>query len=163
MGVHVHFPCMTTSGFDLCRPCTCYHCLCEFFCALVLLCLEGIVYFVISIPMTLTIVFASSSAKFYDASGERFDGGLPFRTECAKVSHSLNIAQLWISIFGPYYCRRKLLIYGYSIWVMTYFFSKTTVFCFPLGPWHIQSQFLSTRALPGLNSSSWKEALNSVR
>lgn len=61
---------------------------------LVLLYLEGISYLVISISTGSHNNFVSSSAKPSEPSGERFDGGLPFRTECAKVSHSLNIVQL---------------------------------------------------------------------
>lgn len=63
-------------------------------CLLVLLYLEGIIYLVTSIPTGSHNNFVSSSTKFSEPSGERFDGGLPFRSECAKVSHSLNIAQL---------------------------------------------------------------------
>ena len=61
------------SGPDLSRPCACFHILCEFIYALVLLWLEGRVSL---------------------SSGERdgFNGDSPFRDECSKVCHSLYIA-----------------------------------------------------------------------
>lgn len=47
----------------------------------------------------------------------------PFRTEYSKVSHSLYIVQLWVSLLIPIYCSKKLtwcslreaLIYGFII------------------------------------------------
>jgi hypothetical protein len=41
--------------------------------------------------------------------GEKFDGDIPFKTQCYKVSYSLHIVQLWITIFVPISCRMKLL------------------------------------------------------
>ena len=35
----------------------------------------------------------SSSSGLPELYGERFDGDIPFRTECSKVSHSLHIVQ----------------------------------------------------------------------
>lgn len=46
--------------------------------------------------------------------GEGFNGDIPFRTECFKTSRSLYIVQLWLKVFVPIYCRRRLLSWWLS-------------------------------------------------
>ena len=50
--------------------------------------LEGLVFLVSSIPLGFYALSTSSSAGFYERLGKGFDGEVPFRTECFKVSHS---------------------------------------------------------------------------
>lgn len=81
----------TPSGSDLCRLCL------------------GVV-----LPSKSFIPFGSyipsaSSAEFPETWEEEFDGDIPFRSECPKVSHSLHIVQGWVSKFVPVYCRGTLL------------------------------------------------------
>lgn len=49
----------------------------------------------------------SSSAGFSDPEEAWFD--FPFRAECYKVSHSLNNAWLWVSVFVPLFVCSRLL------------------------------------------------------
>jgi hypothetical protein len=84
---------------------------------------------------------------------EGCDRDIPFRAECSKVSHSLHIIWLWVSIFIPIYCRRKLLwwwlsktlIYEYSrmslgVTLLLCSFSRMVVLGIPPGPWDSQCQ-----------------------
>lgn len=41
---------------------------------------------------------------------EGFDGEIPFRAECFKVSCSLYSTEMWVSVFIPACCRRKPLM-----------------------------------------------------
>jgi hypothetical protein len=40
---------------------------------------------------------------------ELFGGDISFRAECPKVSHSMHDVWLWVSVFVPIGCRRKIL------------------------------------------------------
>ena len=93
-------------------------------------CLEGIASFVSSILPGFCSLFASSSSGLPKPLGKWFDEDLPLRSEYSTICHSLHIAQLWVSVFIPIYCRRKhlwwwlsrTLIYGPSkllLWVIT--------------------------------------------
>lgn len=72
----------------------------------VLLHLEGFVALVFSIPSG-SFNPSFSSTKF----PEPFDGRelIPFGTECPKASHSLHIVQWYVSLFIPFYFRRRNL------------------------------------------------------
>jgi len=48
-------------------------------------------FLVSSVPMGSYSLLASYSMEFSEPQGEGFDGDLPFRTKCSKVSHSLHI------------------------------------------------------------------------
>lgn len=79
------------------------------------------------------------------------DENIPFNTECSQVSHSLHIAQLWVSLFALIYCRRKCLwwwlgknwsghnrmLRGMILWLHS--FSRKEIFGYPLGPSDIWS------------------------
>lgn len=67
-----------------------------------LLCLEGLVSCVCSIPSGSYILSASPSVGFPELRGS--DGDRQFRTECYKVS-----VWLWLSVFALLRCRRKYL------------------------------------------------------
>ena len=62
-----------------------------------LLCLEGLVFLVSSIPSGSYTLTASSSTEFPEPSGGGFDLDIPFRTEYSKVSHSLHAEGLLVS------------------------------------------------------------------
>jgi hypothetical protein len=64
-------------------------------CVAVLLCPEGFVSLVSSLPLAPP---TSSSTGFPEPWGEGFDEDTPFRTECSKVSL---IVQLWVSVLVP--------------------------------------------------------------
>jgi hypothetical protein len=79
---------------------------------------------------------------------ECFDEDTPFRTECFKVSRSLHIVQLCVSVSFPSTARKQLfwwglsdiLIYGYMTMasvaiLLPRSFSRLIVADFPLGPW----------------------------
>lgn len=59
-----------------------------------------------SINLTL---FLPSLSGFPKPCGEEYNGDITFRLECSKVSHSLHIAWLWVSVFDLSYCRKNLL------------------------------------------------------
>ena len=67
-------------------------------------CLLGVLH-----PTGSYTISTSSSSGFFELSGERFVGDIPFRTECSKVSHSPRIVQLQVSVFVMMPCRRKLV------------------------------------------------------
>ena len=94
------FSSRTPSVADTWRPCACCLSLCKLICALVL-CLEGLVSLVAFIPSGSYTLSACSSSGFPDPWGEAFDGDIPFRTECSKVSRSLHIVCLWLPGFFP--------------------------------------------------------------
>ena len=60
-----------------------------------ILCLEGPLSLVFSIPSGSYILSASSSTVFSESGGEELDGGLPFRAECSEVSYCLCSVWLW--------------------------------------------------------------------
>lgn len=81
----------TPSGLNLCRPRAHCHSLCEFIYASVLLCLEGTVSvksFITSKSYDLSV---SSSTQIFEPWGEGFDEGIPFRTQCFRISRSLTL------------------------------------------------------------------------
>lgn len=59
--------------------------------------LEDLVLLVISIP---TGSFHLSLEPWW----EGFEEDISFRAEYSKVSHSLHLVQLWVSVFIPVYC-----------------------------------------------------------
>jgi hypothetical protein len=94
--------------------------------------------------------FASSSSGFPEPWGKGLDRDIRFKAKYCKVFHSLYIVWLWVSVFVPIYCGRKLLwwllskrlIYEYRrmSWgasLLLHSFSRTVVFGFLLGPWLI--------------------------
>ena len=78
----------------------------EFMPISILLCLGCFVSLMRSFPSDSQNHSASCTTKF---SGEGSDGGILFRTECSKVSHSLHMIQLCVSVFVLMGCRRKCL------------------------------------------------------
>jgi hypothetical protein len=57
-------------------------------------------------------LFASFSAGFAEhgvGGGVEFNGDIPFRAECSKVSHSLYDIRQWVSLFLSI-CGRKTLL-----------------------------------------------------
>lgn len=98
------------SGLSLCIS-VCCGSLCEFICAWVLLGLEDAV----SLESAITI---SHSLPTSGVDPQTLGGGLcwrvPLRSECSKVSSSVHIAQLWVSVLGPVYRKKKLLWWGLS-------------------------------------------------
>ena len=81
--------------------------------------------------------------------GERNGEDIPFRAECSQVSHSLH--NVWLSLFAPICCRRKLLwwwlnkalICEYSRMLRVFFIRRT------VGIW------VSPWSLTYLDSGSW--------
>ena len=79
-------------------------------------------FLVSSIPSGSYNLSTSSSPGFPELWWEGFDGDIPFRTECSKVSHCLPNVWLSVSLIVPICCTRKLLwwwmnkalIYEYS-------------------------------------------------
>lgn len=52
---------------------------------------------------------ACFSAHDHGPWGKRFEkASIPFRTECSKFFHSLNIVQLWVSVSDSIYCNPHL-------------------------------------------------------
>jgi hypothetical protein len=94
----VHLPSQgrDASGLEPRRSYASCHGLCGFICATIPLCLERLVSLVSSSPSDSSTLSASSSAGLSEPSGEGFDGDIPCRTECSRVSHSLYIVQLYI-------------------------------------------------------------------
>jgi hypothetical protein len=87
--------------------------------------------------------------------GEGLDEDNRIWAECFLLSCSRHIAWLWVSVFVPIFCRRKLLwrwlnkalIYNHDrtllgVILLLYSSSRTLVFGSPLGVWHIWSQIL---------------------
>ena len=72
-------------------------------CVLVLLCLEGLVFFVSSIPLAFTIFLSPLLHSFL----------IPEGMDLIETSHLglsvTHIVLLWIFVFVPIYCRSKLL------------------------------------------------------
>lgn len=66
-------------------------------------------YFFWGPPSSLDLHSASSSAGLPEPCGERFDGYILFRTECAKDSYFLHIVSLRVSVFVFISCRRMLI------------------------------------------------------
>lgn len=58
-----------------------------------------------AIPSDSYILPASSSRVSW---GEEFDGEISFRSESSEISHSLHIFWLWVFVFVPIGCMRKL-------------------------------------------------------
>ena len=84
----------------------------------VLLCLECFVFLVSS--------FSLSNPSFSGLPKpwrERYNGSIPFGTECSKVSQSLHIAWLWVTIC--YMGRRRTLLWWWSSKELTYEYSTT--------------------------------------
>jgi hypothetical protein len=79
----------------------------EFIWVPVLLCLEGFVPLVSSVPSGCFSL--SASTGFPEPWGEGINEDIPFGTECSRGSCSLHIVPLWISVFIPVYARAKLL------------------------------------------------------
>lgn len=70
-----------------------------------LLCLEDTVSLVSPSPLTLK----SSPLTLLEHWGEGSDEDIPFKTECCKISHSLNIVQVLVLYQSvPNFSRRKL-------------------------------------------------------
>ena len=72
---------------------------CESICGSALLCLEGLISLLSSFYSGTYHLCASSPAEFPDPRGGEFDGDIPFRIECSKVSHSAH-CQLWVSMYS---------------------------------------------------------------
>jgi hypothetical protein len=70
-------------------------------------------------------VSASSSTGFLESWGQGFGWDSPVRTEWFKgsLSYFLLIVQLWVCVFVPVYCKRKLLWWWLSK-TLTYEFSR---------------------------------------
>ena len=124
---------------------------------------------------------ASSSTAFPEPWDEGFEGDIPFRAECFKVSYYLFEVWLWVSVLVPICCRRKLLwwwtnkalIYEGSrmlLKVISLLFSKRPVvlvllyFAFTLqSPFFIRPPWnLSHAALPGAHSYGAQGAFPSL-
>ena len=71
-------------SLDMCRPFASCRCLCEFL--PFLLYLKGFVSLESSVPTASYDMFESSFGKFPEPEGEWFDGDIPFRTGCFKIS-----------------------------------------------------------------------------
>jgi hypothetical protein len=91
-------------------------------------------------------ILVSSSPRFPEFWGERFDEDIPCRKECYKDSHSENIVTLLISVFIPIYQRKNLLWWWVfcecskiSPGVTLYWFAlgRTVIFGLLLGPYPI--------------------------
>lgn len=123
------------SGLDLCRPCDWCHSLWVYVC---------VIPAVFRRPCFLGLFSILRRSLF--------------KTDCSKVSPSLHIVQLWVSVFVPIYCRRGLLcrwlsetlICKYSrmllgVILSLHSFSRTVVF----------SSSSLPKSLSCLVSSSW--------
>lgn len=108
--------------------------------------LEGFVILVSSIPSGSNNHSIYSSRVPWALRG-RIWWRIPFRDGCSKVSHTLYIVWLWVSVFVHIFHRRKLfwrrltkaLIYEYSrislgVISLLHFFYRTVVFGITLGP-----------------------------
>jgi hypothetical protein len=83
---------------DLCRPCACCINVSEFICVWIMLILEGLAFsWCCSSPLSLTVTLPSLPWSSLCPDGE-FDGDLPFKTECSKVSHSLQCLAVVLSM-----------------------------------------------------------------
>jgi hypothetical protein len=65
------------------------------------------------------ILFSSSSMVFPELWGERFDGDIPFRDQCPKVSHSLHNVWLCVSVFDSICCKEKPPLMSLNIFFMS--------------------------------------------
>lgn len=72
----------TPSALDLCRPCACYHSLCEFICVSFLLRLESLFPLGSSIITTGSYNISSFSTELLSPEGRDFYGDIPLRTGC---------------------------------------------------------------------------------
>lgn len=52
-------------------------------------------------PLTPTIFLLLPWGSLISEGREGFDGDIPFRAECSKVSNFVHNVWLWISMFGP--------------------------------------------------------------
>lgn len=108
---------------------------------------DGLTYLLFSSSSGAYTLSASSDTGF-PVQWEGFDGGIPLRAKCSKVSHTLSNMWLWVSIFVPICCHRKhhrwnlkrALNYEYSqmsvsviLSLQFFFFLRPIPFYFPLG------------------------------
>lgn len=54
-------------------------------------------------------IFLLPSAGFPEAIQEGLDANIPFTSQCSNVSHCLHTIWLWVFLFVPIGCRKKLL------------------------------------------------------
>lgn len=146
--------------------------LCEFVYLSILLSVWKKLFLVSSSPLVLRGFFASSSVPFPDPRGEEFDGNISFRADYSKVSHSLHNVWLWVSVFVPICCRRKIacwwlskaLMYVFSrmplvVISLLCFFSRTVTFGFSPDLW---SQVLGHPSSIGCRFHLMVWTLNSI-
>lgn len=112
----------TPSGANLCRPCPRCLSLGELICASIVLCLEGLVSLVLSLPND----SHSLSTGFPEPWENGFGGVILFMTACSTVSHSLPVIWMWISVSVPLYCRKKIL-WWWSNKVLIYEFNRMSL------------------------------------
>lgn len=107
-------------------------------------------------PLLLLQFFCLLFSGFLEPRRTGLNGNILLRGECCKVSHSRYIVWLWVPIFVPIYCGRKLLCWLLSKkliypWVqrmslgailLLHSFSRTVVFHFLLGSGLISPQVL---------------------
>lgn len=72
-------------------------------------CVEDTAFLESSITPGSYNISASSSIQTPELWGKGFNEIVPFRTEDSKVSCSLYIVQLWVSVLVPLYCKKKVL------------------------------------------------------
>lgn len=124
------------------------------------------------LPTSSYSLFASSSIPFPDPWGEEFDGDISFRAEYSKVSHSLHYVWLWVAVFVPICCRRKIACWWLSkapmyvfsriplgVISLLCFFSRTVTSGFSPGPW---SQVLGHQSSIGCRFHLMVWTLNSI-
>lgn len=71
--------------------------------------LEAIIFLILSIPLGYYTFSASPSMGFPETLRVASDRYIPFSEKFSKISPSLNIVWLWVSIFVPPCCKRKFL------------------------------------------------------
>lgn len=49
------------------------------------------------------------TSSFSQIQGPCWEGlDIPFMTECSKLSHSMHVVQLWVSVLSTVYCKNEL-------------------------------------------------------
>lgn len=100
------FSCWTPSGTDPRRPYACWFYQLTY--VLILLILRALFSWYPPYPLVLTL-FPSPLWRLPWSPRRDFNGDICLRTECSKVSNSLHVVWLWVSIFVFFYYRRKYL------------------------------------------------------
>lgn len=111
----------TPSDLDLCRPYAC--CPSEFMRALILLCLEGLVFLVSSVPSGSDTPSTSSSAGFPKSWRKTFNGDIPFRAVSQALTFSVHCP-----VAGLHICSH-LLQKGASLMLAEHWIERNVLRC----------------------------------